>query len=115
MAWGPHAPARVAVGALTGRFFRVIYRFYRSIQAQRARSARIWGSARRAEKIKLQKPKSRKTHGWLMTGQNALSCRPIPILVGQSCGFAQIWAAEHPAPYTHFERSPCSAVGATSL
>jgi hypothetical protein len=116
--------------------------------------------------VKAENGSRRHKHGWLMTGPNSLSCRSIPILAGQSCGFAQVWAAEHrrptglgfhepavrrkganellstamrkaalepcltatgieplawpkaalpPAPYTHFDRSPCSAVGATSL
>jgi hypothetical protein len=51
------------------------------------------------------------------------------VLAGQSCGFAQVWAAEHPAPCMHFSEqlkrlaaehrvrfeNSRSAVGATSL
>jgi hypothetical protein len=34
MAWGAHAPTRVAVGALADRFFRVKCGFYKFIHAQ---------------------------------------------------------------------------------
>jgi hypothetical protein len=34
MAWGAHAPSRVAVGAFADRFFRVKYGSYKFIQAQ---------------------------------------------------------------------------------